>query len=133
MERRDDNPKDGPQASILLVEDEAIVALTLKRALELSDYIVSQVVSRGAEVVEAVTRHKPDVIVMDIRLADDVTGLEAATEVRSFCACPIIFVTGYPREELWEAVRELPATELLTKPVAPGTVVETINSLRPGG
>lgn len=122
--------KNGSRPSILLVEDEAIVALTLKRALELANYTVPQVVSRGAEVAGAVSRFSPDVIVMDIRLADDVTGLEAARRVRSFCTSPIIFVTGYPGEEVRGAVRELPATELLTKPVPPATVVETIRVLR---
>jgi CheY-like chemotaxis protein len=121
------------RASILLVEDEAIVALTLKRALELAHYTVSQVVSRGAEVAGAVSRHEPDVVVMDISLADDVTGLEAAREIRCFCECPIIFVTGYPEERVRGALKDLPATALLTKPVPPAAVVETIERMSSTG
>lgn len=120
--------KIAPRASVLLVEDEAIVAVTLKRALELAGYSVPKIVGRGSEVVAAVRETEPDVIVMDIRLADQVTGIEAARSLRSFSQVPIVFVTGYPKTELAEEIGGIRGAQLLTKPAPPSLVIEIIES-----
>lgn len=117
-----------PRATILVVEDEAIVAVTLKRALELAGYTVPRVVSRGAEVGLAVKELAPDFIVMDIRLADQVTGIDAARSLRCFSDTPIVFVTGYPEAELTEEIGGIRGTQLLTKPVPTALVIEVIES-----
>lgn len=102
--------------------------MTLKRALELAGYTVPKVVSRGAEVEAAAKTEEPDVVVMDIRLADHVTGIEAARSLRSFSQVPIVFVTGYPQAELAEEIGRIRGTQLLTKPVPPSMVIDTIES-----
>lgn len=116
------------KASVLLVEDEAIVAVTLKRALELAGYSVPRVISRGSEAASAVAEHTPDFIVLDVRLADRVTGLEAALRIREISQAPILFVTGYPETEVADAVKSISGSRLLIKPVPPSTVIETIES-----
>jgi two-component system, response regulator PdtaR len=115
-----------PRASVLLVEDEAIVAITLKRALELAGYSVPKIISRGSDVAAAVRETEPDVIVMDIRLADQVTGIEAARCLRGFSQVPIVFVTGYPQAELAEEIGGIRGAQLLTKPAPPSLVIEVI-------
>lgn len=117
-----------PRATILVVEDEAIVAVTLKRALELAGYTVPRVVSRGAEVGLAVKELTPSFIVMDVRLADQVTGIDAARSLRSFSDTPIVFVTGYPEAELIEEISGIRGAQLLTKPVPTALVIEIIES-----
>ncbi len=112
--------------SILLVEDEAIVAVTLRRALQVAGFEVPKVVSRGAEVAAAVEALRPDCIIMDIRLADQTTGIEAALEVRGFSDIPIVFVTGYPAREVQGEIERISTTKLLTKPAPPSEVIEAV-------
>ena len=51
---------------ILIIEDEAIIALNIKTDLEIRGYKVVKVVSTGAEAVRAVDEYKPDLILVDI-------------------------------------------------------------------
>ncbi len=94
----------------------------------MAGYAVPKVVSRGAEVAAAVKETEPDAIVMDILLADQVTGIEAAQCLRSFSHVPIVFVTGYPQAEILEEVGRIRGTRILTKPVPTSLVIEIIES-----
>lgn len=79
---------------ILIVEDEKIVALDLKRILLKLGYEVIGSVNSGKEAINSAQRLKPDSILMDITLVDDIDGIEAASQIRKFSNIPIIFLTG---------------------------------------
>lgn len=96
-------------ARILVVEDESLIARDLAELLRSLDYEVPAIVAEGADVLGAVREHRPDLVLMDIRLADDVSGVEAAREVRSEQDVPVVYTSAYADEDtLADAVRSRP-------------------------
>ena len=103
--------------SILLVEDEAILAMAMKLELRAAGYHVAEVVSRGEDAVAFAAESSPGVVVMDISLAGEMDGIEAAHLIRLNADVPVIFTTGYDDPQIKaRALAEHPL-EFLNKPV----------------
>lgn len=85
-------------ARILVVEDESIVALDIKHRLAKLGYEVVDVVSRGEDAVERATRLTPDAVLMDIMLAGEMDGVEAATAINERANIPVVYLTAYADE-----------------------------------
>ena len=83
------------QIKILLVEDEFINALLIKKQLEFIGYAVSHHVTTGENAIISAKQNHPDIIIMDIRLAGEIDGIEAASVIKSESDIPVIFITGY--------------------------------------
>ncbi len=81
-------------AQIFIVEDEQIVALSLRRKLESLGYVVSESVSSGEAAIERVGQVKPDLILMDIILAGKIDGITTASIIRERFDIPIIYLTA---------------------------------------
>ncbi len=102
---------------ILIVEDDAVLVLDLENALTQMGYQVIGLVSTGKEAVEQALRLIPDLILMDIRLGDEVTGIQAAEEIHRCQEIPVIFLTAYTDEGLLQQAKGVHACAYLTKPV----------------
>ena len=93
--------------TILLVEDEAILALSEKMALEQCGYAV-QTVNTGEEAVEAVNAStKIDLILMDINLGSGIDGTEAAEIILKDHTIPILFVSSHCEREIVEKTERI--------------------------
>jgi len=82
-------------ANILLVEDEMVEAMNLKRSLQSMNYNVVAIASYGEEAVEKAKKLKPDLILMDIILKGSMDGITAAKAI-SKLEIPVIYVTALP-------------------------------------
>jgi light-regulated signal transduction histidine kinase (bacteriophytochrome) len=80
---------------IFIVEDEALIAMELRDRLEVLGYEVCGTASRGEVAVERVAALRPDLVLMDINLAGEMDGVEAARRVRATCDAPVVFLTAY--------------------------------------
>lgn len=87
---------------ILIVEDEFIIALSTQKRLELQGYQVVDIASTGEDAVKAALKHKPDVILMDIKLAGPMDGIEAAKLIRKQLIVPIIYMSAYSDKKILE-------------------------------
>ena len=97
------------QNRILIVEDEFVVSLDLRHMLEDLGHQVVATVARGEEVLATALAQKPDMVLMDIQLAGEMKGTEAALELTSHMAVPVIFLTAYCEESvLREAEKSCP-------------------------
>lgn len=85
--------------SILLVEDNVIVAFDMKQRLEQLGYQVQGIIASGEEAIVSVIRQPPSLILMDIFIEGRVDGIEAAQTILSKTQIPIIFLTGHDDEE----------------------------------
>ena len=79
---------------VLIVEDEIIIAWNLKQTLELWEIEVLPIAASAEKAVEQARTGAPDLILMDMVLKGDKTGINAAMEIRRFSQVPIIFLTG---------------------------------------
>jgi diguanylate cyclase (GGDEF)-like protein len=86
-------------ASILIVEDEGIVAQDLKEALTRLGYRISGVASEGAQAVSMAAQLHPELVVMDVSLRGEVDGIQAACMIQEHAHVPIIFLTGHRDSE----------------------------------
>lgn len=78
---------------ILIIEDEHLVSLTLKKQLESKGFTVNQVFN-GSAALRKVINSFPDLILLDIGLPD-VDGYEVCEQLREFYLRPIIFITSH--------------------------------------
>jgi PAS domain S-box-containing protein len=89
---------------ILLVEDENVEALDIKRTLESFGYDVPYVASSGEEAVEKALAIMPDIILMDIVLKGNTDGIEAVSEIKDL-NIPIIYLTAHSEESTIERAK----------------------------
>jgi PAS domain S-box-containing protein len=82
-------------ARILVVEDEAIVAMSIKDRLMELGYEVADIVSSGEDAIRAARQLMPDLILMDIVLKGKMDGVEAAGEIRRSLEIPVVYLTAY--------------------------------------
>jgi CheY-like chemotaxis protein len=113
---------------VVLAEDEAISAMAMRIELEKMGYKVVRVAARGADAIRHIRDVSPDLIILDIRLADGVSGLDVAREARRFSSAPIVFVTGYDLS-LIPQVRDVSVSVVLQKPVNALSVHEAAEGL----
>jgi CheY-like chemotaxis protein len=104
-------------AKIIIVEDEAIVAMSTRMMLrELSHEIIS-LISGGIQAVEEVNQRDVDLVLMDIKLKGEMDGIEAAEKIRKNKNVPIIFITGNSESKTKQRINKIPNSQLLLKPV----------------
>jgi len=102
--------------SILIVEDEQIPAMDLKDTLLSLGYRVTGIASSGERAIEMVDEDTPNLILMDIRLAGKLSGIEAAEQILKSHAIPVIYVTAYADPELVEQAKRTHPYGYLIKP-----------------
>lgn len=104
------------KATILIVEDEAIIAADLQDKLESSGYEVPFIEVTGEGAVKKALEIKPDLILMDIVLMGKMNGIDAAKQIHSQTDIPIIFLTAYINEELFQSALTTEPYAYLNKP-----------------
>jgi CheY-like chemotaxis protein len=107
--------------NILIVEDDGIQQIIMKRLADRLGLNIVGLVRTGIEAVRAAQSHKNlDLIMMDVRLADDIDGIEAMSRIREISdSVKVIYVTGNTEDETriravatrYEAFLEKPITE----------------------
>jgi CheY-like chemotaxis protein len=105
---------------VLIIEDEALIALELEALVESLGHRVIGVAATHAEAIALVKKAKPGLILSDIQLADGSSGLDAVDEMLRSFEVPVIFITAYP-ERFLTGNRPEPAF-LIAKPFEPATV-----------
>ncbi len=110
---------------ILVVEDEPVIAADIKNTLVEAGHRVVGIGYTSDEAFALFLEHKPDVVVMDIQLADGSSGIDAARRMTSVRRIPTIFVTAFPERLLTE--KRLDPTYLITKPFQPETLVAALD------
>ena len=104
------------QAKILIVDDEVVVAEDIRRQLRSLGYLVVGVVASGSEAVQLAGEHRPDLILMDIKLKGPMDGIEAARTIQSQYGTPVIYLTAFSDEETLERARQTLPLAYLIKP-----------------
>jgi DNA-binding response OmpR family regulator len=93
--------------TVLIVEDEFITALAVEDYLHRLGFKNFVHVSNGEQAVKLCPSTKPDLIILDIRLAGDMDGFDTARKIRELCSdTPIIFLTALTTEKTERTIRE---------------------------
>ncbi len=101
---------------ILIVEDDAIIAMRLQDTLDNWGYGTA-IIPSGEKALEWIDQFHPDLVLMDIRLDGRMDGIQAAEQIRANLGPPTIFLTAYSDEELIERAKLTEPYGYLVKPV----------------
>ena len=115
---------------ILIVEDEAIIAMTYKMALQ-KDYYITDSVATGMAAIDSVNKTLPDLILMDIKLKGNMTGIEAVEKIQNICNIPVFFLSGNTDNETKQQALMLNPCRYLQKPVNHIELVKIVKSIIP--
>jgi DNA-binding response OmpR family regulator len=115
-------------ARVLIIEDELLVAWSLHDVLSLIGCEVTGIAATVSEALILAENTKPDLALVDVRLAGQQDGIEGAVLLRKQFGLPVIFLTGeVERETAWRAA-EVGPVEYLVKPVHTRQLVEAIRT-----
>src|ERR1035438_8220155 len=91
--------------SILIVEDEKIVAMDISGSLKSVGYEVSGIVASGKEAIDLVNQNPPDLILMDIKIKGDIDGIQTAEIIQGHHDIPIVYLTAFADENTLSRAR----------------------------
>jgi PAS domain S-box-containing protein len=104
-------------ARILIAEDDAILALRIQKTIEAMGYDVAGLAATGEDAIRLANERRPDVVLMDVRLRGEMTGVMAAASIHERDETPVIYVTAYSDEGLIELAARTAPYAYLTKPI----------------
>ncbi len=102
---------------ILIVEDDAILAMHLSLQLQKFGYSTDIPVATGEDAIMSVQKNPPDLILMDIQLGTDMTGIESAKKINEFTSIPIVYLTAYSDNKRVEEAKQTMPYGYLLKPI----------------
>ncbi len=109
--------------SILIVEDERIIALDIESQLKRTEFIVYGSVTSAEKALDLIARGErdgalPSLVLMDVNLAGKMDGAEAAGIVRDRYNIPVIILTAYEDEDTLQRVKASEPLAYLVKPIS---------------
>jgi PAS domain S-box-containing protein len=101
---------------ILVVEDENITALSIKKMLQDLGYVVTALVSSGEAALRYTAETQPDLVLMDIKLQGNMDGVAAAERIRAQFNIPVIYLTAFADEVTLQRAKVTKPYGYLLKP-----------------
>jgi CheY-like chemotaxis protein len=114
---------------VLVVEDERLTARCICEDLKDLGVEALEPVSTGEKAIEIALKENPDLILMDIRLAGGMDGIEAAVQIHKSKKVPIVFMSGFITEYVIKQVKDLDYMAFFEKPVTVDILKPVINQL----
>ncbi|WP_298493697.1 response regulator [uncultured Maritimibacter sp.] len=118
--------EDSVKGRILIIEDEAIIAMDLQDIVADMGHAITGVARTERNAIDLAGKEKPDMILSDIQLADGSSGIDAVNAIlKSAGDVPVIFITAFP-ERLLTGERPEPAF-VITKPYSEDQVRSAVS------
>lgn len=114
------------KATILVVEDEGITAKDLQMRLQRMGYNVPDIAATGEAAIKKAREIEPDILLMDIMLAGQMNGIEAARQIRLINDIPVIYLSAFTEIMMSEDVRHTEPFGFLSKPFSDYDLQNTI-------
>lgn len=102
---------------IIIVENDFIIALALKKAIQRLGHEVTATLDNGKAAIAKVKQGQADLILMETRLFGEMDGIEAMNQIRRFSGVPVIYMTGQPLESIKKRALQTHPAGYLSKPL----------------
>jgi CheY-like chemotaxis protein len=102
---------------VLIVEDQAIIALDLEARIRDLGHEVVSIVHTGQAAIEAVAKCHPDLVLINVALSDGAVGVDAAKLIRERFGTASIFITAHTNSEVTEHIAQAEPIDVLVKPI----------------
>ena len=121
-------PLSGNGWKILVVEDEAIIALDIQSILSKIGFGQSEVVHSGEESIQKVAAGRPHLVLMDIKLRGTLDGIQAAREIFYQYNVPVVYITAFGDEGTLKRANGTARYGFITKPFEETALQSTIQN-----
>lgn len=101
---------------IIVADNESIIRMDLRELLEEAGHTVVGEASDGRKAVELARRHKPDLVIMDIKMPE-MDGITAAKIISQEKIAPVLLLTAFSQKEIVEKAKDSGVLAYLVKPV----------------
>ncbi|MCP4133046.1 MAG: response regulator [bacterium] len=115
---------------VLIVEDEMMSALLLKKMLIYKGHRVIDIVINGRDAIDSAIKHKPDLIISDIMLKNHIDGIDAVSEIQRVVDVPVIYITALKDDFTIERAKQTNPLDIVFKPydtVVLHSIIDTIH------
>jgi response regulator NasT len=110
---------------VVIAEDEALIRLDLKEALDELGYAVVGEAADGEQAVALAEQLRPDLVMLDVKMPV-LDGISAAERITAAKIAPVVIVTAFSQRELIERARDAGAMGYLVKPFSPSDLLPAI-------
>ncbi|MGH7003620.1 MAG: response regulator [Alphaproteobacteria bacterium] len=114
------------RARVLVVEDQALIALSLIADLSSLGCEVVARSATGERAIELARHYAPDIVFMDVHLGGDINGIEAASRIRLDCLACIVFITAHADGPERARMEALSPAAILGKPYDPQDLANVV-------
>ncbi len=114
------------QASILIVEDDAIIARSISVILKNRGYDVVNYVASGEEALQQAECCQPNLVLMDIKLAGELDGIQTAQQMRNKIETVIIYLTAHADPETMNRAQSTQPLYFIVKPFGVTQLCEAV-------
>lgn len=111
---------------VLIIEDETIISFGYRLQIERMGFDVIGVARSSQEAEQLMAAERPDVIIMDIYLKGEKTGLELAREIHAKDPLPIVFLTASTKPDNVEEIRRMRNCWYLAKPITSDSLTDVL-------
>ena len=122
----DTTPETSAPRRILIVEDEAVIAMDMAQHLRDFGYDVVGIAASGERALQLSAQCKPDLVMMDIVIKGTRDGIETARAIRADADIPVVFLTAYGDKSTLERAKSASPHGYLLKPFRPQELRTTI-------
>ena len=110
---------------VLIVDDESLIRMDLRDIIESCGHEVVAEGTNGVEALALCKKHKPDIILMDVKMPE-LDGIEAARQIGFHHEAPVVLLTSYSQQDLIDKARDSGVYGYLIKPVREEQFVPTL-------
>ena len=114
--------------SVLILEDEPIIAEDLYSLLESSDYKIAGLCHHGEDALDMLSSRDPDFAILDINLGGGITGLDVAEVIHDKYHIPYIFLTSFDDNATLQEAQQHAPYGYIVKPFQDRTLLTTIKT-----
>ena len=115
--------------SILIVEDEVILAMEYEMIVKELGYTVVRIAFSGYDAILLSDQYRPDLVLMDIKLAGHLDGIDTAEKIQEGFNIPVVFITGNTDEETRKKAISINPAGYLSKPLDEDVLRETLENI----
>ncbi len=117
---------------ILIVEDEAIIGMALAAELEDAGFEIMDITPTGKEALAIIRKELPDLVVMDIKLGNGMSGLDTLVEIRKIASPYFFIVSGNSDSQTAQQIKAMNVDGFFVKPVNSRSLIQRIRMLNGG-
>ena len=118
------------QPRVLIVEDDLIIQLSLKRTFSQLGAEVVATAKSGPKAIELATREEPDLIVIDVGLKGDLDGIETITRIQETSNVKVVYITGNSDETDLARAKLTNPMAFLLKPIGDHDLRDVLERLK---